>query len=961
MNRAPNYLLLSLTPDAPPGFQWREELSPGDLNRGPFALFADSVQAAEAAIAPHKVRVAGVLVTPGDSLRFEQQELDLYHLRVPPHLRADLREIVLSYLDFLESFSEVSNAKEEQSIALALSEADRVRLAREFGGLREELLRERIERRATEEELKRERRDLAERVHERTAQLARTNAALQTEVAERHLASEELDRFFTLSLDLLCIADFEGHFKRVNPAWMKTLGYSEEELTARPFLDFVHPDDRESTLREAAKLSLGDISICFQNRYQCKDGSYRWLLWNSASWSEKKLIYAAASDITEQRKAEESLGRSRSFLDSIVENIPNMIFVKDAKELRFVRFNRAGEELLGQPRASLIGKNDYDFFPREEAEWFIKKDRTVLEASGVTDIPEETIHTANGVLVLHTKKIPIFDEAGKPQYLLGISEDITERKRAEAEIQRAKEAAEAANRAKSEFLANMSHELRTPMNAIIGFSEILQDQTFGELNPRQTKYIANILTSGRHLLQLINDILDLAKIEAKRLELDLAPFAVASALQDVATIVKALAYKKNIALEVSAAPELPLLVADQPKFKQIMYNLLSNAIKFTPDGGHVGVEVRLEEVRLDEKNTPRFLRFSVSDTGIGIRPEDQERVFAEFEQVDSSFSRRHQGTGLGLALTKRLVELHGGHIRVESQGIEGQGSTFFFVLPVEARTASQDELHAHGSNDGDDDNASEEIEDASVKHGRTILVVEDNHPASELLTHYLAEAGYHVVHAFDGEQALQMVRDLHPDAVTLDIMLPHKDGWEVLAELKSQAATADVPVVIISMTDDRQLGFSLGATEFLTKPIDKNRLLETVSRVVALRGDSRVVLVVDDEPKTVEMLSDLLRHHDFSVLQAFSGREGIDMTIEKKPDLIILDLMMPEVNGFLVVQRLREHPSAREIPILIFTAKDITDEDRRLLNSDIQAIVPKSGKEDLLRELEKLTGARSAS
>ena len=250
------------------------------------------------------------------------------------------------------------------------------------------------------------------------------------------------------------------------------------------------------------------------------------------------------------------------------------------------------------------------------------------------------------------------------------------------------------------------------------------------------------------------------------------------------------------------------------------------------------------------------------------------------------------------------------------------------------------------------------VSETDQEHGealRTILVVEDNLPASDLLAHYLTEAGYHVERAFDGEQAVQRAGELHPDAITLDIMMPHKDGWQVLSELKSAPLTADVPVVIVSITDDQRLGFSLGAVEFLVKPINKERLLDAVRKAVAPRGEQPgTVLVVDDEPKTVEMLTDLLSHQGYEVLQAFGGEQGIEIALEHLPDAIILDLMMPEVTGFDVVQRLREYPAASEIPILIFTAKDITAEDRERLNSHIRTIVPKSGKDDLLRELERL-------
>ena len=579
--------------------------------------------------------------------------------------------------------------------------------------------------------------------------------------------------------------------------------------------------------------------------------------------------------------------------------------------------------------------------------------------------------------------------------------EVAERQRAEAAAQEAREVAETATRVKSEFLANMSHELRTPLNAIIGFSEILEDQTFGEMNKRQARYVTNILTSGRHLLQLINDILDLAKIEAGRLELAVETFEVPAALQDVANIVKTLANKKNIILTVDLPPHLPPLTADQPKFKQIMYNLLSNAIKFTPDGGTVAVTARLEgesgrvgdsaenggreqeETRrrgdgetsrqgdnvssatLSHSRTPPLsssptLSIAVSDTGIGIKPEDRERVFGEFEQVDSSYARQQQGTGLGLALTKRLVELHGGRIWVESEGIAGKGTSFIFELPLVARQPEAEvappESEAAPSEAADSPALPSANDSASLRP--LVLVVEDNRHASELLTHYLQEAGYQVAHAYDGEQALHMVRDLKPSAITLDVMLPKKDGMQVLAELKAMPEHAHIPVIIVSMTEDQQLGFSLGAVDYLIKPVDRNQLIGAVRRAGAMTGKQTLsVLVVDDEPKTVEMLSDLLRHQGHRPLPASGGQQAIDLALAHLPDLIILDLMMPNVTGFDVVRRLREHEAAREIPILIYTAKDITDEDRQRLRSHNLGIVAKSGKEDLLRELEKATRA----
>ena len=367
---------------------------------------------------------------------------------------------------------------------------------------------------------------------------------------------------------------------------------------------------------------------------------------------------------------------AKAFLDAIVENIPAMVFVKDAEKLSFQLINRAGEELIGLKREQLLGKTDADFFPPAEAEFFVAKDRKVLDERRELDIPEEPIDTASGRRWLHTRKVPILGAGGEPRYLLGISMDITERKRAQEELLKARDAAEAASRAKSEFLANMSHELRTPLNAILGFSELLEDSLRSNAEAELREFARQIQGSGKHLLTLISDLLDLAKVESGHMLLNLKAFDVAAQVIAAARAVDVLAYEKSITLtaEMPDAP-LPGVLADESKVHQILYNLLSNALKFTPPGGHVRIHAAL--LREDGAEA---IEISVSDTGIGIPPEDKERIFRPFEQVDSSYARRHAGTGLGLALTRRLVELHGGRIWVASE--PKKGSTFSFTIPL---------------------------------------------------------------------------------------------------------------------------------------------------------------------------------------------------------------------------------------------------------------------------------------
>lgn len=658
-------------------------------------------------------------------------------------------------------------------------------------------------------------------------------------------------------------------------------------------------------------------------------------------------------DFMRLRAAEDEARRSKQALEAasrtnhmILANSLDVICTIDA-DGRFVVVSEACEKVWGYRVEELVGRRYMDLVHPEDVE------KTVEAAAGIM-AGNPVLNFENRYLRKDGSVVPIMWSSAWSEtegVNFCVARDITESKRAEAELLAAKAAAEEANRAKSRFLANMSHELRTPLNAIIGFSEILEDQTAGPLNPKQTRYVSNVLTSGRHLLQLINDILDLAKVEAGRMELQPSVFSVERAVEEVLVVVKALAHQKNITLSAVFAPEPRALRADQAKFKQVLYNLLSNAVKFTPEGGVV--TVRAEPVATANSGAGA-LRVSVIDSGIGLKPADIGRLFHEFEQIDSTYARRQGGTGLGLALSKKLVELHGGRIWAESEG-EGRGSAFHLELPSEAPVA------------GGDDRANEEADEApgfepGAPPRRLVLVVEDDPTASTLLSNHLRSGGYDVLVARTGTQALEIALRVRPHAITMDILLPDRPGWEVLADLKARPATRDIPVIIVSITDDKQLGRSLGAVEFLVKPVRREELLKVVARAGRSAGHPvRRVLIVDDEPASVEPAADLLRAHGCEVEQANGGAAALACLAGNLPDLVVLDLLMPGMNGFEMVERLRADPRTAELPVVIYTSQDLAPDERARLSRQVQGIAAKPARERLLTELERVAGAAPAS
>jgi PAS domain S-box-containing protein len=681
----------------------------------------------------------------------------------------------------------------------------------------------------------------------------------------------------------------------------------------------------------------------------------------------RKQVEAAQAMLDQRLRDQQFYTRSliESNIDALMTTDPQGI-ISDVNQQMIALTGRTRDELIGAPCRNF-------FTDPVRADAAIKR---VLTENKVSNY-ELTVRAQNGEETVVSYNAATFhDRERKLQGVFAAARDVTDRKRFELTLQEKNVELEHASRMKSEFLATMSHELRTPLNAIIGFSEALKDGLMGQMESNQQEYIGDIFTSGQHLLSLINDILDLSKVEAGMMALELEAVDLHSLLSGSLTIVRERAAAQHIQLELKADEEMGAFQLDMRKTKQIVYNMLSNAVKFSPPGAQVTLSSRqvkrsavgtisgawpVHSFALENNDFNEFIEICVSDSGIGISKQNMAKLFHPFSQIDSSLARKFEGTGLGLAMVKRLAELHGGSVAVTSK--EGEGARFVVWLPLREGGAGSSSvlvrgglMHESGRHEGGRHEGGE-LDDMTQEfrghtggktNGRTALVVEDDDMAADLVKLLLEGEGFKVIRAASAEEALILAPQQPLSLITLDIQLPGIDGWEFLFRLRDSIDLSHVPVVIIAGVIDSNMALTRGAAGILQKPIGRSQLkncLEDLGLRPA-QEHTHTILVVDDDPKAVEIIAAFLPSPEYVVLRAYGGSEAITLAQRMRPDLILLDLMMPEVGGFDVVEALQRNNETAKIPVLVVTAKQVTAMDRVALNCNpdkLIRIVEKAG------------------
>ncbi len=649
--------------------------------------------------------------------------------------------------------------------------------------------------------------------------------------------------------------------------------------------------------------------------------------------SLRALYKQAQAELAERRQAEKTLRENQALFDLFIHNSPIYAYIKSvtSSENRVLAASENFDEMIGVPGSKMAGKTMEELFPAALAKKIMADDWDVVSHQHMIKLDED-LNGRNYTTI----KFPII--LGEKTMLAGYTIDITERKQAEEvlrdsrdKLSAANAALEKASRLKDEFLASMSHELRTPLTGILGLSEALQLFTYGPLNDKQLKALKTIETSGRHLLDLINDILDLSKIEAAKLDMRFEPFSVSDICQASLQLVKGVASQRQQNVSFNLDPAAGIIRADVRRLKQMLVNLLSNAVKFTPEGGSLGLDV----VTSPEE---KLIRFVVWDNGIGIKPDEMVKLFKPFVQLDSSLSRQYSGTGLGLSLVQRLAELHGGSVKVEST--PGEGSRFTISLPWSPDVTRP---------------APNLFPNEPEMLLRNTLFIEDNELDAEYATRYLQELNIHNIIHPTIRGALEKAAFLRPSVILLDLHLPDGSGLDLLNALKTDARTHKIPVIIVSVEERRADAIRMGALGYLVKPFGKEELLTELNKaanlsrmvepvmIIGSSGQAPLVMLADDNEMVLSTISDFLSAKGFRVLATRSGAELLECAPSASPDIILVDIQMPGMDGMETMRHLRAHPDPKlaKTPIIAVTALAMSGDREKCLEAGADDYISK--------------------
>jgi len=729
------------------------------------------------------------------------------------------------------------------------------------------------------------------------------------------------------------------------------LGKTDAELFGEEF-------GRTTLENDERLMTMGMPVVGLTESRKLEDGSLYWTSTTKVPLRDDNGcivgLVGVTRDINEFMKAREEREHEHILLRTLIDNLPDYIYVKD-RDGRFLLSNTAVVHQMGLASENeLLGKTDFDFFPRELAAKYYADEQAILKAGdGIYNHegPSVDVNKKEKDRWVTTNKVLLRNAQGGITGFVGIGRDITERKRAEEqvrsqlsiiekqnlELEKARDLAMDANKTKSTFLASMSHELRTPLNAIIGYSEMVVEEMSDDGETRYRDDIDKIHAAGKNLLDLINEVLDLSKIEAGKMELYLEEFQLSDLIREVASTVQPLMEKNNNALVMNVTPDIPIVRLDHTKVRQILFNLISNASKFTHNG-----TITLTAVAIPASGgAGATIELKVMDTGIGLTEDQQSKLFKEFSQADSSTTRKYGGTGLGLAISKRFSDMMRGSIEIDS--IPDKGTTFTVTLPQVLENAEETPLPAV---------VPAEQPPVPIPMNTVVLVVDDDTGVRDLLSRYLSKEGYLVECVASGDEGIKRAKEILPMAIILDVMMPRKDGWAVLQEIKNEPTLKLIPVVMYTMLDEKNFGLAIGASDYLIKPVSKEKILQVLDKYKH-RASREYILVVDDSPDLRDMASRAIQKAGWNVRTAENGRSALEMLEVESPCLIFLDLMMPVMDGFEFLTIFQNRTEWKNIPVAVITSKDLMAEERQQLHGMVRKIIQKGDftPEKLLRQL----------